>query len=224
VQKHEERRKDHRDEVLHATEVSNVTDEILRFAGGHPIGMRVGFDVRFPESNDKIVQPQVALGRDRTTALWREIAGSLRFYKSAPIDMKVVARAIEPPAPHPTDGTPVVGPLTDESPINLVFEGGVTYHFSFDLVPGYLARDGDGFCFIEPTEENWRGSPEVFRALIAADLEEPYNVRIFGTLYGDLFGRAPERFTQNRYSPKLFLDGVVSAGIEPCDPPRPYYH
>ena len=107
------------------TEVLNMRDEILLSSKGNPIGIRLRYSMRFPDSNyfwhSAYVTPEKYLG----VSIWS--------------DMRIANRTIEPP---------MIG--TDP----LRYEKGKLYDFTVDMLPSFVvpSRDKAGQCITLPPE------------------------------------------------------------------------
>jgi hypothetical protein len=101
--------------AVEAVEVRNVRDEHLLSAAGHPMGIRIAFDVVVPRTASYSIDA-AALSRVADDVFW-------------PLDFGHSSRSvIEPP------------PSRGEAPFS-VFQNGVVYTFTTDLTPNFLSYD-----------------------------------------------------------------------------------
>ena len=165
-------------------EVSNVSDEPLLSSGGKPIGIRMKYSMRFPESGPHPAAPVLEAAHERVN-------------KEA---MRMEDAQITPP---PVEMLKTAIPGTYAR-----YRGGVDYAFVVNMVPRFLILSPDRtkscISFIDANEKD---------VVTAGDAPTRFIVHLDGTDYGGYLGGAP-RSTQNRYSLKAFYEGAVTSGAE----------
>ena len=203
------------------TGVSDVTNELLLSEQGNPIGVRLRFKLRFPKEDYYWIEPHL----QPPNGLYRTIFDRLpeRVHRTNPLNLEPIAKSVEP-YPHALNADRGED-MFFIGAFSLRFEKNVDYQFTFDLAPTYFKRRPKelGRCFVEPNANNWPNSREAFEALIQADVEAAYLVRISGTTYGDRFRDPGEMLTSNKYNPRVFYEGIEAEAPGPCAETENYY-
>lgn len=106
------------------TEVLNMRDEVLLSSQGNPIGFRLTYSMRFPDSNYFAHSPFVSPEKYIGSGIWA--------------NMRMANRSIEPP---------MIG--TDP----MRYEQGKTYDFTVDMLPYFVIQKGDKQCILQPRKE-----------------------------------------------------------------------
>ena len=106
------------------TEVFGMKDELLLSQEGNPIGIRLTYAIRFPDSGYFLQKPSAMPQRSQGVSIWE--------------GMRIIAQRAEPP---------LRGDLKK-------YEPGKLYQMSFDMVPYYFLkkRDKSSFCISAPPE------------------------------------------------------------------------
>ncbi len=136
-------------------QVFNVHDEPLLSAQGDPIGIRLRYSMRFPNSDYFWQTPSLHLGKDFGTGIWA--------------DGRFTQPTVHPPmAAGGKYGVPR-------------YEQGRQYDFSADVLPYFLLQDpaGTKLCLVEPLPEYRAG----FERLIAGGEALHYKITIHGTKF-----------------------------------------
>jgi hypothetical protein len=169
-----------------ATDVSGMRDDVLLLKESIPIGIRLNYSIRFPDSNyywqSPFLSPETDLGY---TVGWN-----------------IVQETIEPPMQVVTAGGDVVPIETAHLvPATRRYEKGQTYNFTVELVPDFLAlsTDRSSVCIV-------RGQTQ--QKLLADEQDSFYRVTVSGTQFT---GR-----TQKAYRLKNFYDSAVEHGAPDC--------
>jgi hypothetical protein len=163
--------------------VTDVRDEPLVTEKNNPIGIRLHYTVVVPQSDRYSPIPSVSVGGGRV--------GS--FY---PVSVKI---------------NPL--PQSDGSGLSLggVYEAGVPYGITVDLVPNFLlsGRKIGTFCvyFADQVEENLAMNAEPQRAEIDID----------GTSFNRYYGQGVH-YLENRYALKDFYASIAKEDIFRCGP------
>jgi hypothetical protein len=174
-----------------ATEVFNVRDEILLLQERAPIGIRLKYSLRFPDSNyywqSPFLYPQTDIGY---TVGWN-----------------IVQETIEPAMQIVTAGADVVPIETAHlPPVTRRYEQGKVYNLTVDLVPDFLALSADRsrLCIVRlPTQY-----AAALEKLLTGENNSFYKITVSGTNYSGL--------TQKAYSLKNFYDGAIKEGASDC--------
>ena len=174
-----------------ATEVFKMRDEILLLEERTPIGIRLKYSVRFPNSDyywqSPFLYPQTDLGHE--------------------VGWNIVQQTIEPPMQIVTAGTDVVPIETAHlPPVARRYEQGQVYTVTVDLVPDFLALSSDRskLCIVTPPTQY----AAALKKLLAAQKNTFYKITVSGTNYSGL--------TQKSYSLKDFYDAALKEGASEC--------
>ncbi len=174
-----------------ATEVLQVHDEPLLSAKGNPIGIRLRYSLRFPNS-DYFTQ----------TAM-------LRTYKDVGVSIWADGRFAEPTVTPPMAKGKYGAPR---------YEQGKQYDFQVDAIPNFLMenRDKTRLCVLEPPAEYREG----FEKLMSSDEAIRYRIEIVGTNFGGYteHGYSPKIFYESALKEgAVRLQGSGFAGsVQPC--------
>lgn len=108
------------------TEVFNMEDEILFSKMGNPIGVRLHYQMRFPDNNYFWELPHVSPEKDLGVSIWT--------------DMRIANRNIEPP-------------MIGTNPLK--YEQGKTYNFTIDMISYFVIQNVDKtkLCIMKPPKE-----------------------------------------------------------------------
>jgi hypothetical protein len=113
-----------------SVEVLNMKDEILFSKTGNPIGVRLNYQMRFPDSD----------------YFWQSVSISPKDQLGASIwaSMQMVNRNIEPPMTS-----------TDPSKYAVRYEQGKTYKFTVDMIPDFVIQNVDKTkqCIKKPSKD-----------------------------------------------------------------------
>lgn len=135
------------------TEVLNMKDEVLYSKTGNPIGVRLNYQMRFPDSDyfwqSVSISPNDQLG----TSIWTS--------------MQMVNWNIEPPMTS-----------TDPSKYAVRYEQGKTYKFTVDMIPNFVIQNVDKTkqCIIKPSKDY----VDTFQKLIQNE-DVRFDIRVSGT-------------------------------------------
>jgi hypothetical protein len=113
------------EKIAAATQVFNMRDEPLLSAKGNPIGVRLHYSMRFPNSDYFWHTPSLRAGKDFGASIWA--------------DGQFTEPAVTPP----------LIPGKNTAPR---YEQGKQYDFTADILPYFVVRSGDGakLCLLEP--------------------------------------------------------------------------
>lgn len=113
-----------------STEVFDMKDEVLYSKTGNPIGVRLNYQMRFPDSD----------------YFWQSVSISPKDHLGASIwaSMQMVNRNIEPPMTS-----------TDPSKYAVRYEQGKTYKFTVDMIPDFVIQNVDKTkqCIRKPSKD-----------------------------------------------------------------------
>ena len=185
--------------------VTNVSYVPLVSPGGRPTGVRITYDVEFPQRGEY----------DPRLSLVPEYGEQVR---GGPPDFHVLHSSLDPwPrevfAPFDRivlgDGRP--SPLAHGA--NFVYDAGTVYHFSVDMVPNFIftTRDRASVCISDQRFSLARDSAAALAQMLATDRPMTYKVGIGGTFEGRIDNLAGEG---------TFYQSFVADGTQPCPPPR----
>lgn len=177
-------------ELADATQVFNVQDQPLLFAEGAPIGVRLKYSIRFPDSNN----------------FWQTPFLSAQNNPPHIIGWSAVGQTIEPPMQTKSGREDAL--LREIAHVPSAagrYAQGTVYTITIDLIPDFLvlSTDRSKVC-VNP----YAISTEILQKLLTTDSDTTYLITVAGTNY-----RVP---TQNRYSLKTFYDSALQAGASPC--------
>jgi len=177
-------------ELADATQVFNVQDQPLLFAEGAPIGVRLKYSIRFPDSNN----------------FWQ--TPFLYAQNNPPhiIGWSAVGQTIDPPMQTKSGSAePLTREIAHVPTATRRYVQGTVYGVTIDLIPDFLVLSADrSKVCVNP----YAISPEILQKLLTTDSDTTYLITVSGTNY-----RVP---TQNRYSLKAFYDSALQAGASTC--------
>ena len=177
-----------------ATEVLNMQDQPLLLQGRAPIGIRLKYSIRFPDSDyywqSPSVYPQTDIG-----------------YFMA---WSIIHETIEPPMQIVSSGVEVPTETAHLPPIGRRYEQGKLYNFTVDLVPDFLALSADRtrVCIVRLPVTLPARDVAAQKKLLSTDHIVYYKVAVSGTDY-----TGP---TQRPYNLKTFYDAAIKEGASVC--------
>jgi hypothetical protein len=174
--------------------VQNWSDELMLSGKGHPLGIRLTYSILFPVEGSYSPYPK----------LYPEHFNS--SYTAA-LSMRVINISVEPK------------PGGIQNPDQLffgsraTFKPDVTYTFTVDLVPNYVAYSDQkrSFC-VQTKVYTQQGMRDRFEREVTSKLKLRYRVAISGT---DLDGPTPT-LTHNAYVPNQWYQGYHKEGVTAC--------
>lgn len=172
-----------------ATQVTNMHDEPLLSEKGNPIGIRLRYAIRFPDSNYWWQSATARPDRDLGISIWSEA--------------RMVAMTVDPPMQvKGASGSPAVSPPGNDLGLVRRYQAGKVYNFTMDLLPQFLTQSQDRtkLCIARPPAEY----AAAFEKLIQTGNAVRFRVSISGTKYDGL--------TEKAYSPGTFYDGAIKEG------------
>jgi len=193
--------------VVPRIEVSNVTYDTLVSAKGNRLGMRLSYDIRFSEGGDYAHSLEVFPVYEDVDS-----RGLVR--------MEVLKEEITPRPGPPSYATPQIHIDLD----TLVkygsaawFEGGLTYHFTVELVPNFVGQNADKtkFCVNEEQYKHRVKSGPAWEAMKAS--AAPVKYHVFMSEVG--FGGETGPF----HPPGSFYEGFLREGAVECTPYKNIY-
>jgi hypothetical protein len=139
--------------IAAATQVFNVHDEIFLSQKGNPIGIRLRYSIRFPNSDYFWHSPLLQVATDLTAGIWA--------------DGRITNQVIQPLMLS-------VGGVQR-------YEKGKTYDFTTDFIPNFLIWSADKTrqCIVKPPPEYATG----FEELRTKGASIRYRISIAGTKY-----------------------------------------
>jgi hypothetical protein len=142
------------DRLATATQVFHVHDEPLLSPKGDPIGIRLRYSMRFPNSDYFWHSPSLRIGKDLGTGMWA--------------DGRFTEPAVTPPMQRGKSGA-------------LRYEKGRQYDFTAEVIPYFLVQDKakTKLCIVEPLPEYRAG----FERLIASGEALHYKITVTGTKF-----------------------------------------
>ncbi len=137
-----------------STEVLNMKDEILFSKTGNPVGVRLNYQMRFPDNG----------------YFWQSVSISPKDHLGASVrtSMQMVNRNIQPPMTS-----------TDPSKYAVRYEQGKTYNFTVDMIPDFVIQNVDKtkLCIKKPSKEYL----DTFQKLIQGKEDVRFDIRVSGT-------------------------------------------
>ena len=181
---------------LNELQIRNVTDEILLSANGNPQGIRLSHEVIFPNTGGiySIIPRSYAIPNAQ------EEQKNLRF---TTLNQK---SSIEPTPPLDASGA-------------YQFQPGVTYHFTYDAMPGFLfynKKRNDTCIMLSPDKLH---NTQALLQMIANAPKTPYVIKLSRINHAALSpkGTAIDYTTQHAYSVREIYEGAISDGTKQCD-------
>ena len=177
-------------QLTDATQVFNVQDEPLLFADGAPIGVRLKYSIRFPDSN-KFSQTPFLYAQNNPPHI---------------IGWTVVGETTDPPMQAvPGKADAAAHEIAYVPPASRRYVQGTVYSITVDLLPDFLVLSADrgNVCI-----SRYAISPDVLQKLLTTGSDTAYLITISGTNF-----RGP---TRNRYNLKTFYDDALQSGGSPC--------
>ena len=177
-------------ELADATQVFNMQDEPLLFQDRAPVGVRLKYSMRFPDSN----------------YFWQTPFLYAQNHPRHIIGWSVVGETFDPPMKITSAAAPAV-PLdiagVPAAPRRYV--QGTVYTITMELLPDFfvLSADRNHICI-----NSYAAPAELLQKLFTTETDTTYLITVAGSNY-----RAP---TQNRYNLKTFYDAALQAGATPC--------
>lgn len=137
-----------------STEVLDMKDEVLYSKTGNPIGIRLNYQMRFPDND----------------YFWQSVSISPKDHLGASIwaSMQMVNRNIEPPMTS-----------TDPSKYAVKYEQGKTYNFTVDMIPDFVIQNVDKTkqCIRKPSKDY----VDTFQILIQNNEDVRFDIIVSGT-------------------------------------------
>jgi len=184
-----------RQAAIENTLVRNLTDELVLSGGGHPIGVRLTYAVRFPDSGVYSVGPSVAIPtRDYTGA----IPSALHLgFRREPASRPVPERTGEPGERY--------------------YLTGVDYQFTVDLAPSFFRIDAprDEPCLSFQPNQNY--SEDEWLAVVTQGLRSPYQVEMLVDGESGTQRRVAQQYvTTGEYDVSEFYESLLADGVTRC--------
>ena len=185
--------------VLPRSDISKVMYAPLLSAAGRPIGVRVTYDVEFSQAGE--YNPQLMVYAE-------DVAGNVSGILA---QMRVLNSSLEPlprlaHAPDKEAGTNL-----QESVLafgaHFRYEGRIIYHFTVDLIPGFMTpgRAGSVPCIWREGFRITRDPEKAFASMLARDGPSTYKVSLGGAAFEGRIEQFPGEGTLYR---NLVADGA----------------
>jgi hypothetical protein len=161
--------------VMPRLEVSRVVYAPLLSAGGRPIGVRITYDVEFSQAGEYDPQLSVYAGNPEENG----ILGKMRVLNSNLEPLPRLAHAPQELAgSNHRDSVLAYG-------ADFLYEARTAYHFTVDLVPGFIATGGGGSppCIWREGFRTTHDPEKAFASLLAREGPSTYRVSIGGNAF-----------------------------------------
>jgi len=161
--------------VMPRLEVSKVMYAPLLSAGGRSIGVRITYDVEFSQAGEYNPQLSVYAGNPEENG----ILGQMRVVNSSLEPLPRLAHA-----PHELAGTNHRDSVLAYG-ADFLYEARQIYHFSVDLVPGFIAPGSGGSpaCIWREGFHTTRDPEKAFASLLSREGPSMYRVSIGGEAF-----------------------------------------
>ncbi|HLA11582.1 MAG TPA: hypothetical protein VJ023_13425 [Pyrinomonadaceae bacterium] len=185
--------------VMPRTHVSNVMYAPYLSNSGHPLGVRITFDVEF--SQDGYYNPELHLVPEYKNDQWR-----------GRIEMKALTGSIEPQPAEP--GSPQIQPHILAYGAGYLYSARTTYHFAADLVPDYVIQNENKtkFCIFR---QKYKHSPlmdAAWREILASKAPTKYRLFIDNT---EFIGEIDGLHAQGTIFESFVAQGAQDCGEQP---------
>jgi hypothetical protein len=188
--------------VMPRMQVSNVTYAPLLSAAGHPIGLRIGYDVTFSERGQ--YNPEVRVEAEYKQPGWRGLT------RMNVLDSRIMPMPREAFPPYDEIVLNEIRSSPLEAGAHYTYEGGTVYHFTADLVPNYAIHNFDKTrsCLYYQQFRHSPDSQKRFAQILAAERPTPYTVSIGRTAF--------KGSIQNFSGDGTFHQSFVAEGAQDC--------
>lgn len=183
-------------QAINDVQVRNISDETLLSANGHPIGIRLIYDVTFPRAGAYSISP----------SQYSLFNGEMELY---PLQFGRFLRISIDPEPVSVPSQPELRS----------FAANVPYRFVFDSVPNFLFYDEtrSSYCVYLQPNTNY-SDDDVLSAIDRADNAQRRTfIQINGPTSFTNRVVISEYTTRNPYSVKDIFDGAIREGAVICD-------
>ena len=190
--------------VMPRLAVSKVMYAPLSSAGGRPIGVRITYNVEFSQAGEFDPQLSVYAGNPEENGLLSQ----MRVLNSSLEPLPRLAQAPhEPAGSNHRDSVLAYG-------ADFLYEARTVYHFTMDLVPGFIATGGGGSppCIWREGFQTARDPEKAFASLLAGDGPGTYGISIGGKAFEGRIEKVVGEGTLYR--------SFVAEGTKDCAPTR----